>query len=88
VSGVTRVGRDARSGTIIEVGTDSYRLSRPPAIDWLRRTSIELAQLTRRIGELVDLARSGGVSWSEIGSATGLTRQGAQQLWGTTAATS
>ena len=52
------------------------------AIDKLSTASAELAQLTRRVAELVDLARSGGVSWSEIGRATGLTRQGAQQRWG------
>jgi hypothetical protein len=42
------------------------------AIDKLRTASAELTQLTRRVAELVGLARSGGVSWSEIGGSSGM----------------
>ncbi len=36
-----------------------------------------------RIEDAVRLARSNGASWSQIGRAAGLTKQGAQQRWGT-----
>lgn len=42
----------------------------------------EIDRLSRRAEDLVASARSAGVSWSQLGSAAGLTRQGAQQRWG------
>lgn len=51
------------------------------ALGQLTEVGAELAQLTKRIENLVDLARSGGISWAAIGAATGLSRQGAQQRW-------
>lgn len=36
----------------------------------------------QRIGEKVELARAGGASWAQVGRATGLSKQGAQQRWG------
>lgn len=39
--------------------------------------------LDRRIEEQVHLARFGGASWTQVGAAVGMTKQGAQQRWGT-----
>ena len=42
----------------------------------------DLHGIEARIEEKVRLARSGGASWTDVGRATGLTRQGAHQRWG------
>lgn len=42
----------------------------------------QLHDLEHRITEKVQLARAGGASWADVGRATGLSRQGAQQRWG------
>lgn len=44
---------------------------------------VDLHKIEARIDAKVKLARSGGASWSEVGRAAGLTKQGAQQRWGT-----
>jgi hypothetical protein len=41
----------------------------------------DLRGLETRIEDRVRLARIGGASWSQIGNAAGLTKQGAQQRW-------
>jgi hypothetical protein len=41
----------------------------------------ELRDLETRIEDKVQLARRSGASWSEVGRAAGLSRQGAQQRW-------
>lgn len=45
----------------------------------------ELRSIEDRAAAAVTTARQHGASWSQIGRAAGLTRQGAQQRWGTTA---
>lgn len=45
----------------------------------------QLRDLERQMGEKVQLARSAGVSWGDIGYQVGMTRQGAQQRWGAAA---
>lgn len=52
------------------------------AIRKLESVSAEIARLTRLAEELVDVARSGKISWAEIGRVTNLSKQGAQQRWG------
>ena len=52
------------------------------AIRKLESVSAEITRLTRLAEELVDVARSGQISWAEIGRATNLSKQGAQQRWG------
>lgn len=42
----------------------------------------ELRSVEARINDTVRLARAGGASWSQIGRAVGLSKQGAQQRWG------
>lgn len=44
----------------------------------------ELRSVETRIAKTVWLARTGGASWAQVGRSTGLTKQGAQQRWGTT----
>jgi len=44
----------------------------------------ELRSIEDRAAAAVSAARRHGASWSQIGRAAGLTRQGAQQRWGTT----
>lgn len=41
----------------------------------------QLHNLEQQIAEKVQLARTAGASWTQIGQATGLTKQGAQQRW-------
>jgi hypothetical protein len=42
----------------------------------------QLRDLEQRIAEKVQLARAGGASWTQVGRAAGLSKQGAQQRWG------
>ena len=42
----------------------------------------QLRDLEQRIAEKVQLARSAGASWTQVGRAAGLSKQGAQQRWG------
>ena len=42
----------------------------------------QLRDLETSIADTVRLARTGGASWTQIGRATGLSKQGAQQRWG------
>lgn len=42
----------------------------------------QLRDLEQRAAEKVKLARAGGASWTQVGRAAGLSRQGAQQRWG------
>ncbi len=42
----------------------------------------QLRDLEQRAAEKVKLARVGGASWTQVGRAAGLSRQGAQQRWG------
>jgi len=42
----------------------------------------ELRTVEARIDDKVRFARSSGASWSQIGRAAGLSKQGAQQRWG------
>lgn len=42
----------------------------------------QLRDLEQRITDKVQLARTGGASWADVGRAAGLSRQGAQQRWG------
>jgi hypothetical protein len=48
----------------------------------LMGVGLQVAELEDRLGQLVDQARELGVSWSLIGSATGLTGEGARQRYG------
>jgi hypothetical protein len=43
----------------------------------------QLRDLEQRITDKVHLARTSGASWAQIGRATHLTKQGAQQRWNT-----
>lgn len=52
------------------------------ALAELGKVCAEMSRLTARAEDLVSTARDGGVSWGQIGSVTGLSRQGAQQRWG------
>ena len=38
--------------------------------------------LETRVADTVRLARAGGASWTQVGRAAGLSKQGAQQRWG------
>lgn len=42
----------------------------------------QLRMIEGRIQDTVHLARAGGVSWAQVGTACGMTKQGAQQRWG------
>ncbi|MGZ4543082.1 MAG: hypothetical protein ACXVXI_08140 [Mycobacteriaceae bacterium] len=42
----------------------------------------QLRTLEQRVGEKVQLARTAGASWAQIGRQAGLSKQGAQQRWG------
>lgn len=57
------------------------------ALDDLERLTAKLHDLQARIEDKVRTARAGGASWSQLGQATGISRQGAQQRWGHLAAT-
>lgn len=48
----------------------------------LEQRTEQARDLEQRIGEKVQLARHGGASWSQVGRAAGLSKQGAQQRWG------
>ncbi len=41
----------------------------------------QLRDVETRIAETVRLARTGGASWTQVGRAAGLSKQGAQQRW-------
>lgn len=45
------------------------------------------AELDRAIDQAAAMVKASGYSWAEIGSATGTTRQAAQQRWGRLATT-
>jgi hypothetical protein len=48
----------------------------------LRRNVAYRAELDAEISELVEAARSAGVTWARIGRASGLSRDGAVSRWG------
>lgn len=52
------------------------------ALSELDRLVDEHRSLGNRIEEKVALARSVGASWSDVGRAAGMSKQGAQQRWG------
>jgi len=49
----------------------------------LRHVTHEIAVLIEKRFDLVDLARRDGATWADIGEALGITRQAAQQYYGT-----
>jgi len=53
------------------------------ALSELDELAERLRALEREVDDKVGLARRAGASWAQVGRATGLTRQGAQQRWGT-----
>jgi len=42
----------------------------------------QLRDLEQQIAQNLQLARTAGVSWTQVGRAVGLSKQGAQQRWG------
>jgi hypothetical protein len=48
----------------------------------LERLLEQARDLDSRAADAVRVARSGGASWTQIGRAAGLSKQGAQQRWG------
>lgn len=52
------------------------------ALSELDRLVAEHRELGDHIVEKVALAQSSGASWSEVGRAAGMSKQGAQQRWG------
>jgi hypothetical protein len=57
-------------------------VARYTALSELGDLAERLHDLEREVDDKVALARGAGASWAQIGRATGLTRQGAQQRWG------
>lgn len=49
---------------------------------WLQRTRIDLDMLEAKIEQAIPHARGLGLSWSTIGSALGMTGEGARQRFG------
>lgn len=54
------------------------------ALSDLERLVDQLSDIESHIADTAGLARAGGASWSQIGRAAGLSKQGAQQRWGQT----
>lgn len=52
------------------------------ALARLRMLAAEQRRAEARIGAAVRSAREGGMSWAQIGTALGVTKQAAQQRWG------
>jgi len=52
------------------------------ALSELDEMTDQLRDLEQQIAQKVLLARTGGASWTQIGRAAGLSKQGAQQRWG------
>ena len=52
------------------------------ALHDLKQLLAEQRSIESRIEDTVRLARQGGASWSQLGRAAGLSKQGAQQRWG------
>lgn len=53
-----------------------------PSLDMLRDAAIIQEWLDEEVPRLVDAARKDGGSWQQIGNNLGMTRQGAQQAYG------
>jgi hypothetical protein len=54
----------------------------PMAIaEQIREATVAITQLHQRRAQLASLARSYGLSWSDIGDVAGMTRQSAQERW-------
>lgn len=51
-------------------------------ISAVQEAASEAAAARRRLDDAVAVARAGGASWTEIGQATGMTRQSAHERWG------
>ncbi len=54
-----------------------------PELSQLIAAASVLAQAEAQVACAVGLARAAGASWSQVGDAVGISRQGAQQRWGT-----
>ncbi len=54
------------------------------ALTDLQRLVEDLHSVEARIEQCVRLARAGGASWSQVGRAANVSKQGAQQRWGLT----
>ncbi len=52
------------------------------ALHDVEQLSEQLRELEQRIADRVQLAKAGGASWTQVGRAAGLSKQGAQQRWG------
>ena len=52
-------------------------------IDALAGFSALVAEATEQLGEAIFFLRVHGYSWTDIGTRLGVTRQAAQQRWGT-----
>ncbi len=48
----------------------------------LEEMTDQLRSLEQRVVQKVQLARTAGASWTQVGRAAGLSKQGAQQRWG------
>jgi hypothetical protein len=51
-------------------------------LDPVRAAAADYARAKQALADAVHAARAAGATWAEIGGATGMTRQSAQQRWG------